>query len=148
MYTNVGVVEELIGTATYTKDGLMPQILQTVPCKSMGRIMRVKKGAIVNFLLSSNHSYSLGNYLAIVQVVCADTYNSSVRYYNVIPKNDNNVRFDLRYVKAEDDSYVDLYISSDDPSVCILSITKPEKVELLRESCSEFPSNAIPATEV
>ena len=148
MYTNVGVVEELIGTATWKKDGLMSKKLQTVACLSMGRIMRLKKGAIVNFLISTNHTYNPKNNLVIVQAICTMTNESSVRYHTLIPKNNDIVRFDLRYLQAEDNNYIDLYLSSDDPSVCILSITKPEYVDLFRESCSEFPANAKIAIEV
>ena len=105
-------MEGLIGTATWEKDGLMSKKLQTVACPSMGRIMRIKKGTIVNFLISTNHTYNPKNNLVIVQAICTMINESSVRYHTLIPKNNDIVRFDLRYLQAEDNNYIDLSFAS------------------------------------
>ena len=141
-------MEELIGVAIPKKDGLMSKEMVPHHVVSHGRFMRIKMGGLVNFSLSSRHTYNLNNILVIVQAICANTNDSSVRYHVVIPKNNDIVLFDLKYVKAEDNSYLDLYISCSDPIVTLLSTDDTSLIEFVNEAHDEFPPNAIDAIEV
>ena len=65
--------------------------------------MTVSQECVVNFLVSTRHTYVAQNTLAVVQVMYGvdDTY-ISVRYHHLIPKSHQLILLKLKYKKTED----------------------------------------------
>lgn len=110
--------------------------------------MVVNQECVVNFLVSTRHTYIAQNALAIVQVMngSEDRY-ISVRYHYLIPKSHELILLNLKYKKTEDNR-LNIYIDSNDPVVSILSASDFSRLELKNELITELPQDAIDAVEV
>ena len=110
--------------------------------------MTVSQECVVNFLVSTRHTYVAQNTLAVVQVMYGvDDKYISVRYHYLIPKSHELILLNLKYKKTEDNR-LNIYINSNDPVISILSVSDISCVEFVNEPISEFPQNAIDAVEV
>ena len=142
------VVGELIPVATFQKSGLWDKKMVPHPNHSRCLFMVVNQECVVNFLVSTRHTYVAQNTLAVVQVMYGadDTY-ISVRYHHLIPKSHQLILLKLKYKKTEDNR-LNLYIDSNDPVVSILSASDFSRLELKNELITELPQDAIDAVEV
>lgn len=103
---------------------------------------------VVNILVSSRHQYTPKNQLFVVQVIVSDTQErSSVRYHYIIPKDGSILLFNLKY-NFEEDGRLNLYIELDDPLINILSLSDASGIVMNNKSITDFPEDAIDATEV
>jgi hypothetical protein len=141
-------VGELIPVATFQKSGLWDKKMVPHPNYSRCLFMVVNQECVVNFLVSTRHTYVAQNTLAVVQVMYGadDTY-ISVRYHHLIPKSHQLILLKLKYKKTEDNR-LNLYIDSNDPVVSILSASDFSRLELKNELITELPQDAIDAVEV
>lgn len=144
-FTDVG---ELIPVATFQKNGLWNKKMVPVWMNAKCLLMTVSQECVVNFLVSTRHTYVAQNTLAVVQVMYGvdDTY-ISVRYHHLIPKSHNLILLNLKYKKTEDNR-LNIYIESNDPVVSILSTSDLSRLELKNVLITEFPQDAIDAVEV
>ena len=142
------VVGELIPVATFQKSGLWDKKMVPHPNHSRCLFMVVDQECVVNFLVSTRHTYIAQNTLAIVQVMngSEDRY-ISVRYHYLIPKSHELILLNLKYKKTEDNR-LNIYIESNDPVVSILSASDFSRLELKNEIITELPQDAIDAVEV
>ena len=139
---------ELIPVATFQKNGLWDKKMVPHPNHSRCLFMVVNQECVVNFLVSTRHTYIAQNALAIVQVMngSEDRY-ISVRYHYLIPKSHELILLNLKYKKTEDNR-LNIYIDSNDPVVSILSASDFSRLELKNELITELPQDAIDAVEV
>ena len=142
------VVGELIPVATFQKSGLWDKKMVPVWMNAKCLLMTVSQECVVNFLVSTRHTYVAQNTLAVVQVMYGvdDTY-ISVRYRYLIPKSHELILLNLKYKKTEDNR-LNIYIESNDPVVSILSTSDLSRLELKNVLITEFPQDAIDAVEV
>ena len=142
------VVGELIPVATFQKSGLWDKKMVPHPNHSRCLFMVVNQECVVNFLVSTRHTYIAQNTLAIVQVMngSEDRY-ISVRYHYLIPKSHELILLNLKYKKTEDNR-LNIYIESNDPVISILSTSDLSRLEFKNEVIKEFPQDAIDAVEV
>ena len=145
LQTDVG---ELIPVATFQKSGLWDKKMVPHPNHSRCLFMVVNQECVVNFLVSTRHTYIAQNTLAIVQVMngSEDRY-ISVRYHYLIPKSHELILLNLKYKKTEDNR-LNIYIESNDPVISILSTSDLSRLEFKNEVIKEFPQDAIDAVEV
>ena len=138
LQTDVG---ELIPVATFQKNGLWDKKMVPVWMNAKCLLMTVSQECVVNFLVSTRHTYVAQNTLAVVQVMYGvdDTY-ISVRYHHLI-------LLKLKYKKTEDNR-LNIYIESNDPVISILSTSDFSRLEFKNEVIKEFPQDAIDAVEV
>ena len=142
------VVGELIPVATFQKSGLWDKKMVPHPNHSRCLFMVVNQECVVNFLVSTRHTYVAKNILIVVQVMYGVADDKiSVRYHYLMPKEHESVFVKLKYKKTEDNR-LNLYIDSNDPVVSILSASDFSRLELKNEPISEFPQDAIDAVEV
>ncbi len=74
-----------------------------------------KSECVVNFLVSTRHTYVAKNILIVVQVMYGVADDKiSVRYHYLMPKEHESVFVKLKYKKTEDNR-LNLYIDSNDP---------------------------------
>ena len=144
-FTDVG---ELIPVATFQKSGLWDKKMVPVWMNAKCLLMTVSQECVVNFLVSTRHTYVAQNTLAVVQVMYGvdDTY-ISVRYRYLIPKSHELILLNLKYKKTEDNR-LNIYIESNDPVISILSTSDFSRLEFKNEVIKEFPQDAIDAVEV
>ena len=139
-----------IPKATVKNDGLMPGCLSIYTPLSHCKFMRIAKGAIVTFSVSTQHTYNQDNIYVIAQAAHANTDAMSLKYKTIISKG-NMIKFELRYAKTED-GYMDLYISASEPVITIISAksTSLSKIQYVQEAIEEgvFPEGSIQAVEV
>ena len=110
--------------------------------------MTVSQECVVNFLVSTRHTYVAQNTLAVVQVMYGvDDKYISVRYHHLIPKSHELILLKLKYKKTEDNR-LNIYIESNDPVISILSTSDFSRLEFKNEVIKEFPQDAIDAVEV
>ena len=142
------VVGELIPVATFQKNGLWNKKMVPVWMNAKCLLMTVSQECVVNFLVSTRHTYVAQNTLAVVQVMYGvdDTY-ISVRYHHLIPKSHQLILLKLKYKKTEDNR-LNIYIESNDPVISILSTSDFSRLEYKNEVIKEFPQDAIDAVEV
>ena len=141
-------VGELIPVATFQKSGLWDKKMVPHPNHSRCLFMVVNQECVVNFLVSTRHTYVAKNILIVVQVMYGVADDKiSVRYHYLMPKEHESVFVKLKYKKTEDNR-LNLYIDSNDPVVSILSASDFSRLELKNEPITEFPQNAIDAVEV
>jgi len=142
------VVGELIPIATFNNNGLWDKKMTPRLVNHKSRFMVVKDVCVVNLLVSTRHAFVTENILAVVQVIYGMEDNiHSVCYHYLCPKKHETVFINLKYKKTED-KYLNLYIDSNDPVISILSVSDISCVELMNESISELPQDAIDAVEV
>ena len=143
--TDVG---ELIPVANFQKSGLWDKKMVPVWMNAKCLLMTVSQECVVNFLVSTRHTYVAQNTLAVVQVMYGvdDTY-ISVRYHHLIPKSHQLILLKLKYKKTEDNR-LNIYIESNDPVISILSTSDFSRLEFKNEVIKEFPQDAIDAVEV
>lgn len=142
------VVGELIPVANFQKSGLWDKKMVPVWMNAKCLLMTVSQECVVNFLVSTRHTYVAQNTLAVVQVMYGvDDKYISVRYHYLIPKSHELILLNLKYKKTEDNR-LNIYIDSNDPVISILSVSDISCVEFVNEPISEFPQNAIDAVEV
>lgn len=142
------VVGELIPVATFQKSGLWDKKMVPHPNHSRCLFMVVNQECVVNFLVSTRHTYVAKNILIVVQVMYGVADDKiSVRYHYLMPKEHESVFVKLKYKKTEDNR-LNLYIDSNDPVISILSVSDISCIELMDEPISEFPQDAIDAVEV
>lgn len=142
------VVGELIPVATFQKSGLWDKKMVPHPNHSRCLFMVVNQECVVNFLVSTRHTYVAKNILIAVQVMYGVADDKiSVRYHYLMPKEHESVFVKLKYKKTEDNR-LNLYIDSNDPVISILSVSDISCVELLDEPISELPQDAVDAVEV
>lgn len=72
---------------------------------------------------------------------------SPVRYHYIIPKDGSILLFNLKY-NFEEDGRLNLYIELDDPLINILSLSDASGIIMNNKSITDFPEDAIDATEV
>lgn len=147
-HTGFEDVGELIPVATFQKNGLWDKKMVPVWMNAKCLLMTVSQECVVNFLVSTRHTYVAQNTLAVVQVMYGvdDTY-ISVRYHHLIPKSHQLILLKLKYKKTEDNR-LNIYIESNDPVVSILSASDFSRLELKNELITELPQDAIDAVEV
>ena len=145
LQTDVG---ELIPVANFQKSGLWDKKMVPVWMNAKCLLMTVSQECVVNFLVSTRHTYVAQNTLAVVQVMYGvdDTY-ISVRYHHLIPKSHQLILLNLKYKKTEDNR-LNIYIESNDPVISILSTSDLSRLEFKNEVIKEFPQEAIDAVEV
>lgn len=115
------VVGELIPVANFQKSGLWDKKMVPVWMNAKCLLMTVSQECVVNFLVSTRHTYVAQNTLAVVQVMYGvDDKYISVRYHYLIPKSHNLILLNLKYKKTEDNR-LNIYIESNDPVISILS---------------------------
>ena len=142
------VVGELIPVATFQKSGLWDKKMVPTRMNAKCLLMTVNQECVVNFLISTRHTYIAQNMLAVVQVMYGvDDKYISVRYHYLIPKSHELILLNLKYKKTEDNR-LNIYIESNDPVVSILSTSDFSRLELKNELISELPQDAIDAVEV
>ena len=142
------VVGELIPVATFQKNGLWDKKMVPTRMNAKCLLMTVNQECVVNFLISTRHTYIAQNTLAVVQVMYGvDDKYISVRYRYLIPKSHELILLNLKYKKTEDNR-LNIYIESNDPVVSILSASDFSRLELKNELITEFPQDAIDAVEV
>lgn len=142
------VVGELIPVATFQKSGLWDKKMVPHPNHSRCLFMVVNQECVVNFLVSTRHTYVAKNILIVVQVMYGVADDKiSVRYHYLMPKEHESVFVKLKYKKTEDNR-LNLYIDSNDPVVSILSASDFSRLELKNELITELPQDAIDAVEV
>ena len=142
------VVGELIPVATFQKNGLWDKKMVPVWMNAKCLLMTVSQECVVNFLVSTRHTYVAQNTLAVVQVMYGvDDKYISVRYHYLIPKSHELILLNLKYKKTEDNR-LNIYIESNDPVVSILSASDFSRLELKNEIITELPQDAIDAVEV
>jgi len=142
------VVGELIPVATFQKSGLWDKKMVPTRMNAKCLLMTVNQECVVNFLISTRHTYIAQNTLAVVQVMYGvDDKYISVRYHYLIPKSHELILLNLKYKKTEDNR-LNIYIESNDPVVSILSTSDFSRLELKNELISELPQDAIDAVEV
>ena len=141
-------VGELIPVANFQKSGLWDKKMVPVWMNAKCLLMTVSQECVVNFLVSTRHTYVAQNTLAVVQVMYGvdDTY-ISVRYHHLIPKSHQLILLNLKYKKTEDNR-LNIYIESNDPVISILSTSDLSRLEFKNEVIKEFPQDAIDAVEV
>lgn len=145
LQTDVG---ELIPVATFQKSGLWDKKMVPHPNHSRCLFMVVNQECVVNFLVSTRHTYVAKNILIVVQVMYGVADDKiSVRYHYLMPKEHESVFVKLKYKKTEDNR-LNLYIDSNDPVVSILSASDLSRLEFKNEVIKEFPQDAIDAVEV
>lgn len=144
-FTDVG---ELIPVANFQKSGLWDKKMVPVWMNAKCLLMTVSQECVVNFLVSTRHTYVAQNTLAVVQVMYGvDDKYISVRYHYLIPKSHNLILLNLKYKKTEDNR-LNIYIESNDPVISILSTSDFSRLEFKNEVIKEFPQDAIDAVEV
>lgn len=142
------VVGELIPVATFQKNGLWDKKMVPVWMNAKCLLMTVSQECVVNFLVSTRHTYVAQNTLAVVQVMYGvDDKYISVRYHHLIPKSHELILLKLKYKKTEDNR-LNIYIESNDPVISILSTSDFSRLEFKNEVIKEFPQDAIDAVEV
>jgi hypothetical protein len=142
------VVGELIPVATFQKNGLWDKKMVPVWMNAKCLLMTVSQECVVNFLVSTRHTYVAQNTLAVVQVMYGvDDKYISVRYRYLIPKSHELILLNLKYKKTEDNR-LNIYIESNDPVISILSTSDFSRLEFKNEVIKEFPQDAIDAVEV
>lgn len=78
---------ELIPVATFQKNGLWDKKMVPVWMNAKCLLMTVSQECVVNFLVSTRHTYVAQNTLAVVQVMYGvDDKYISVRYRYLIPQ--------------------------------------------------------------
>ena len=141
-------VGELIPVATFQKNGLWDKKMVPVWMNAKCLLMTVSQECVVNFLVSTRHTYVAQNTLAVVQVMYGvDDKYISVRYHHLIPKSHQLILLNLKYKKTEDNR-LNIYIESNDPVISILSTSDFSRLEFKNEVIKEFPQDAIDAVEV
>lgn len=142
------VVGELLPVANFQKSGLWDKKMVPTRMNAKCLLMTVNQECVVNFLISTRHTYIAQNTLAVVQVMYGvDDKYISVRYHYLIPKSHELILLNLKYKKTEDNR-LNIYIESNDPVVSILSTSDFSRLELKNELISELPQDAIDAVEV
>ena len=138
----------LLPVATFSKNGLLDKNMVPRLFSRKSHVMTINKRMVVNILVSSRHHYTPKNQLFVVQVIVSDTQErSSVRYHYIIPKDESILLFNLKY-NFEEDGRLNLYIELDDPLINILSLSDASGIIMNNKSITDFPEDAIDATEV
>lgn len=139
---------ELLPVANFQKSGLWDKKMVPTRMNAKCLLMTVNQECVVNFLISTRHTYIAQNTLAVVQVMYGvDDKYISVLYHYLIPKSHELILLNLKYKKTEDNR-LNIYIESNDPVVSILSTSDFSRLELKNELISELPQDAIDAVEV
>lgn len=94
LQTDVG---ELIPVATFQKNGLWDKKMVPTRMNAKCLLMTVNQECVVNFLISTRHTYIAQNTLAVVQVMYGvDDKYISVRYRYLIPKSHELILLNLK----------------------------------------------------